>query len=99
MNDGVVEEDEELLDLMNKLPNQKYEDGPLETSQNFSPMHVNTQPKESHRSVQQQKQQIKMVATPASMHPNSGITASVDLLDINASSDKYNNSKVTPNSS
>ena len=52
------EEDGELLDLMNKLPNHRYdEDGPLETSQNFSPMQVGggIQRKDPHRSVQQQK--------------------------------------------
>ena len=35
---GGVVEDGELLDLMDKLPDHKEEDGPLETSKNFSPM-------------------------------------------------------------
>ena len=47
-----VMEDDELLDLMDKLPSHKEEDGPLEASKNFSPVKIGTQSKEPNRSVQ-----------------------------------------------
>ena len=94
-------EDGELLDLVNKLPNQTEEDGPYEHGRNyFSPMQFGnclTSRDQQHRTMSHQKQHqnVKMIQTPAMQ--NEKKVSKMDLLDGGSSGEPV--TKTTPCSS